>query len=90
MCKPLLIRSPRGRRAVSRIGYPVAPDIHEGTIILSILVGFTDAQQEGGVIDQDSTIILRRSSVWKYAFWERDVVEEFVRVLVEGRPMEVP
>ena len=34
-----------------------APDIHEGVIISSILVGFTDVQQEGGVIGQDSTII---------------------------------
>jgi len=72
-----------GSLAVSR-GYPVAPDIHEGVIILSILVGFTDAQKEGGVIDQDSMIILRRSSIWKYAFRAWDVVGEFVRVLVEG------
>ena len=51
---------------------------------MSTVVWFTDAQKEGEVIDQHSTIILRRSSIWEYAFWARDVVGEFVRVLVEG------
>jgi len=46
-----------GSRAVS----------HKGIIVLCVRVGFTDAQQEGEVIDQDSKIILRRSTIWEYA-----------------------
>ena len=54
---------PTAARAPSReSGILFVPDIHESIIILRILVGFTGAQQEGGFIDQDSTIILRRSS----------------------------
>ena len=69
----ILARSqPTAARAPSRgSGIPFAPDIHEGIIVLSVRVGFTDAQQEGEVIDQDSTIILRRSTIWKYAFRAR-------------------
>ena len=52
-------------------GIPFALDIHEGTIVLSVRVGFTDAQQEGEVIDQDSTVILRRSTIRKYVFRAR-------------------
>jgi len=81
----LACSQPTAARPPSReSGILFVPDIHEGIIILNILVGFTDAQKEGGVIDQHSTIILRRSSIWKYAFWARDVDGEFVRVLVEG------
>ena len=60
MCTPLPVRSPRrlARRLANRVsGILFAPDIHEGVITSSIFVGFTDVQQEGGVIDQDSTII---------------------------------
>jgi len=48
-----------------------APDRHEGTIVRSIRVGFIDAQQEGEVIDQDSTVNLRRSTIREYAIRER-------------------
>jgi hypothetical protein len=70
----ILARSqPTAARAPSsESGIPFAPDIHEGIIVLSVRVGFTDAQQEGVVIDQDSTIILRRSTIWKYAFRARE------------------
>ena len=69
----ILARSqPTAARAPSHeSGIPFAPDIHEGIIVLSVRVGFTDAQQEGAVIDQDSTIILRRSTIWNYAFQAR-------------------
>jgi len=69
----ILARSqPTAARAPSReSGIPFTPDIHEGIIVLSVRVGFTDAQQEGEVIDQDSTIILRRSTIWNYAFQAR-------------------
>ena len=41
------------------------------TIVLSVRVGFTDSQQAGGVIDQDSTVILRRSTIRKDVFRAR-------------------
>jgi len=76
---------PTAPRAPSReSGILFAPDIHEAITISSTFVGFTDSQKEGGVIDQDSTVILRRCSIWEDAFWARDVVGEIVRVLVEG------
>ena len=61
------------RGFVFQIKVSSAPDIHEGTIVLNVLVGFTDAQQEGEVIDLDSAVILRRSTKRKYAFqaWGR-------------------
>jgi len=68
------LQSTAARAQSCESGILFAPDIHEGIIISSILVGFTDAQQEGGVVDQDSTIVLQRSSIWKYALWARDVV----------------
>lgn len=69
----ILARSqPTAARAPSReSGIPFAPNIHEGIIVLSVRVGFTDTQQEGAVIDQDSTIILRRSTIWNYVFQAR-------------------
>jgi len=43
---------PTATRVPSReLGTPSAPNIQEGTIVLSVRVGFTDAQQEGEVID---------------------------------------
>jgi len=82
----LACSQPTAARSPSReSGILFAADIHDGiVIILSILVGFTDAHKEGGVTDQDSTVILRRSSIWEDAFWARDMVGEIVRVLVEG------
>jgi len=38
------------------------------TIVLSVRVGFTDSQQEGEVIDQDSTVILRQSAIREDVF----------------------
>lgn len=64
--QPTAARAPSGESSI-----PFAPDIHEGIIVLSVRVGFTDAQQEGEVVDQDSTIILRRSTIWKHAFRAR-------------------
>jgi len=68
-----LARSPpTATRARSReLGTPSVPNIQEGTIVLSVRVGFTDSQQEGEVIDQDSTVILRRSTIRKYVFRAR-------------------
>jgi len=63
---------PTAARAPSReLDTPSAPDIHEDTIVLSVRVGFTDAQQEGEVIDRDCTVILRRASIQKYSFRAR-------------------
>ena len=57
---------PTATRAPSRgIGYPVRTDHtrgHHRTERLSVCVGFTDSQQESEVIDQDSTVIFRRST----------------------------
>jgi len=50
--RPMAARAPSHES-----GILFAPDIHEGVITSSILVRFTDIQQEDGVIDQDSTII---------------------------------
>jgi len=59
---------PAATRAPSR---ELGTSLQEGTIVLSVRVGFTDAQQEGEVIDQDSTVILRRSTIRKYVFRAR-------------------
>ena len=69
MCTPLPVRGPRAARVPSReLGTLSAPGIHKGIIELSVRVRFTDAQHEGEVIDQDSTVILRRSTIREYAF----------------------
>ena len=63
---------PTAARAPSReMGTLSSPNIQEGTIVLSVRVGFMDLQQEGEVIDQDSTGILRRSTIRKYVFRAR-------------------
>lgn len=82
----VLTRSrPTAAGAPSReLGISSAPEIHEGTIVLSVRVCDPDAQNEGEGIDQDSTIILQRPSIWKYAFRARVLVGEFGRALVEG------
>ena len=66
------------------LGTPSVPNIQEGTIVLSVRVGFTDAQQEGEVIDQDSTGICDGPPYRSMYFGYGDVVGEYVRVLVEG------
>jgi len=72
MCTPLPVRSPWAAQAPSReLGTLSTPGMHEGIIVLSIRVRFTDARHEGEVIDQDSTDILRRSTIRKYAFRAR-------------------
>jgi len=72
-------------RAPSReSGTPSAPDTYEGTIVLSVRVGFMETQQEGEDIDQNSTVILGRSTIRKYASGQGDMVGEFVRVLLKG------
>jgi len=43
--RPMAVRAPS-----REFGIPFAPDIYESIIILGILVGFTDAQQEGEVL----------------------------------------
>lgn len=89
----ILARSqPTAARAPSHeSGIPFAPDIHEGIIVLSVRVGFTNAQQEGAVIDQDSTIILRRSTIWNYAFQARGCGwGAGVPTSGNGRVMDVP
>jgi len=67
-CVHTLARSQPTAAPSRESGIPFAPDTHEDSIVLSIRDGFIGAQQEGEVIDQHSTIILRRSSIWKYAF----------------------
>ena len=62
---------------------PFAPDVREGTIVRSVRVKFTDAQQEVEVIDQDSTIICD-GPPHGVCILGKDVVGEFVRVLIEG------
>jgi len=51
MCTSLPVRSLQlvARRLTNRISRP--PDIHEGTIVLSVRLGFTGAHNEGEVID---------------------------------------
>ena len=53
MCTPLPVRGPRAARVPSReLGFLSASGIHEGIIILSVRVRFTDARHEGEGIDQ--------------------------------------
>ena len=72
------------RARFRELGTPFVPSIQEGTIVLSVRVGFTDSQQEGEDIDQDSTVILRPSTTRKYVFraWGRGW--GVLQVLVEG------
>ena len=76
MCTPLPVRGPRplGRRR--ELDTPSVRDIHKGTIVPSVRVEFTGAQQEGEVINQDSTVILRRSTYGRIHTGQRDVVGE--------------
>ena len=85
MCTPLPVRSPRAAQVLSHeLGFLSTSGIHEGIIILSICVRPMDARHEGEVIDQDSTVFSRCSTIQKCAFRAGDMAGEFVQLLVEG------
>jgi len=70
---------PTAARAPSReLGTSPAPDIHEGTIVLSVRVGFTDAPIKTRRLFCDGPPYGSMHS------GQGDVVGEFVRVLVGG------
>ena len=69
---PLPICSPWAAGVLSHeLDFLSASGIHEGIIILSIRVRPTDAWHEGEVINQDSTVFSRCSTIQKYAFQAR-------------------
>ena len=72
MCTPLPIRDPRAAQVLSHeLGFLSASGIHEGITVLSVRVRPTDEWHEGEVIDQDSTVFSRCSTIQKYAFRAR-------------------
>jgi len=82
----VLTRSrPTVARAPSReSGITSAPAIHEGTIVPSVRVGFKDAQNEGGGIDQTRRLFCHDPVYGSMHSGQGIVVGEFGRVLVEG------